>query len=398
MVWGAVAAVPTVGWLGGGLLVGLLAGAGLRSIRRRSTGLVLLLALAYAPVAEAQMTEASCALVGGAWDAGTSTCSSIPVSLPHTFADGAVADAAAMNENFEAFSVSVPHTFTNGTVANADEVNANFQALKAGVDTCSNNLVFLFAQGDQQACANVGGTWDAVASSCTAPPCDDTGNDAAILESVCIQSGGSSYNAGNNTCVGLTAVANVWAALEAGVSQGCAAGGGTWDSSASSCTAATPASTACEESGGTWDAATGTCTPYSCYLGAFCSKLHIDYPVQSRTSFPNIYAGHTRGSGDALKAGCNDLPRSDAWTGGLVGPTRVVFDFPTAIESGLALCGSECSIDSDCVADEWCYLVSEGKGICTEPLFTSCLIDSDCAAGEVCLLFSGGESGLCSPP
>jgi hypothetical protein len=57
MVWGAtVAAVPTMGWLGGGLLVGLLASLGIRRIRRVSTGLVLLLALAYAPIAEAQVS------------------------------------------------------------------------------------------------------------------------------------------------------------------------------------------------------------------------------------------------------------------------------------------------------------------------------------------------------
>ena len=85
LTWGAaIAAVPTMGWLGGGLLVGLLASLGLRRIRRVSTGLGLLLALAYAPVAEAQ-------------------------------------------------TVSVPNTFSNGSVADADEVNANFAGLVAAI-------------------------------------------------------------------------------------------------------------------------------------------------------------------------------------------------------------------------------------------------------------------------
>ena len=312
------------------------------------------------------MTEASCALVGGAWDAGTSTCSSIPVSLPHTFADGAVADAAAMNENFEAFSVSVPHTFANGTVANADEVNANFQALKAGVDTCSNNLVFLFAQGDQQACTNVGGTWDAVSGSCTAPPCDDTGNDAAILESVCIQSGGSSYNANSNTCVGLSPTTSVFLAFGEGAQAGCVAAGGSWDTSC--IPAPTPESndpTICESAGGTWETATELCaaaggaydsgaktcsvditslagTPelcvaaggtydtgantcsleldglsgiegaciagpgYNCFIGGFCSQACLNFPP-AQYLYTNRYCGHTRTTEPALSAGCSNL-------------------------------------------------------------------------------------------
>ena len=53
MFWGSVAAVPTMGWLGGGLLLGLLTSLGLRRTRRASTGLGLLLALAYTPVAGA---------------------------------------------------------------------------------------------------------------------------------------------------------------------------------------------------------------------------------------------------------------------------------------------------------------------------------------------------------
>jgi len=147
MVWGAtVAAVPTMGWLGGGLLVGLLASLGMRRSRRCSTGLVLLLALAYAPVAEAQ------------------------VSVPNTLSNGSVADADAMNDNFAELefgvnaalttgSVAVPNIFTNGTTADADEVNANFTALETGVNTALANRA--------TDCAGAGGTWNAGTSTCT---------------------------------------------------------------------------------------------------------------------------------------------------------------------------------------------------------------------------------------
>ena len=59
------------------------------------------------------------------------------VSVPNTLTNGSVAEAPAMNENFDAVlngvnaalttgSVSGLTTFTNGTTADADEVNANF--------------------------------------------------------------------------------------------------------------------------------------------------------------------------------------------------------------------------------------------------------------------------------
>jgi len=150
MIWGAtVAAVPTMGWLGGGLLVGLLASLGMRRSRRCSTGLVLLLALAYAPVAEAQ------------------------VSVPNTLSNGSVADADAMNDNFAELefgvnaalttgSVAVPNIFTNGTTADADEVNANFTELETGVNTALANRA--------TDCAGAGGTWEAGTSTCTPAP------------------------------------------------------------------------------------------------------------------------------------------------------------------------------------------------------------------------------------
>ncbi len=160
LTWGAaIAAVPTMGWLGGALLVGLLVGVGIwRKGGRAGAALGLLLALGYAPVAEAQT-----------------------VSVPNTLSNGSVAEADAMNENFEALrnavGVTVPNTFVNGTPADANEVNANFQALKTGVETCLANAAAA-AAGNQAVCESVGGTW--AGTTCTAAPCDVTSNDAAV--------------------------------------------------------------------------------------------------------------------------------------------------------------------------------------------------------------------------
>ena len=68
------------------------------------------------------------------------------VSVPNTLTNGSVADADAMNENFEAVRTGVNLAltsaevtgltqFANGTTADADEVNANFTALVDGVNT-----------------------------------------------------------------------------------------------------------------------------------------------------------------------------------------------------------------------------------------------------------------------
>ena len=148
--WGAaIAAVPTMGWLGGALLVGLLVGVGMRRMGGRAgAALGLLLALGYAPVAEAQT-----------------------VSGPNTLTNGSVAEADAMNANFEAVRTGVNLAltsadvtgltqFTNGTTADADEVNANFTAVVDGVNTALANRA--------TDCAGAGGTWDAGTSTCTA--------------------------------------------------------------------------------------------------------------------------------------------------------------------------------------------------------------------------------------
>ncbi len=149
LTWGAaIAAVPTMGWLGGALLVGLLVGVGMRHKGGRAgAALGLLLALGYAPVAEAQT-----------------------VSVPNTLTNGSLAEADAMNENFEAVRTGVNLAltsadvtgltqFTNGTTADADEVNANFTAVVDGVNTALANRA--------TDCAGAGGTWNAGTSTCT---------------------------------------------------------------------------------------------------------------------------------------------------------------------------------------------------------------------------------------
>ena len=89
-------------------LVGLLVGVGMRRMGGRAgAALGLLLALGYAPVAEAQT-----------------------VSVPNTLTNGSVAEADAMNANFEAVRTGVNLAltsadvtgltqFTNGTTADA---------------------------------------------------------------------------------------------------------------------------------------------------------------------------------------------------------------------------------------------------------------------------------------
>ena len=148
MVWGLPVSVPSVPSLGLMALALALSATAARLLRKRRTGLGLpvLLALLAAPfVGEAQT-----------------------VSVPNTLANGSLADADAMNENFAVLeagvndalttgSVSVPHVFTNGTTADADEVNANFTELEAGVNTALANR--------ETDCLGAGGTWDG--SLCT---------------------------------------------------------------------------------------------------------------------------------------------------------------------------------------------------------------------------------------
>ena len=94
-----------------------------------------------------------------------------PVSVPNTLTNGSLAEADAMNANFEAVRTGVNLAltsadvtgltqFTNGTTADADEVNANFTAVVDGVNTALANRA--------TDCAGAGGTWNPGTSTCTA--------------------------------------------------------------------------------------------------------------------------------------------------------------------------------------------------------------------------------------
>ena len=155
LTWGAaIAAVPSMGKLAGLVLVLGLGGLAARFIQRgrvASSLLVIGLALPMlAPVANAQT-----------------------VSVPNTLSNGSLAEAEAMNANFEAVRTGVNLAltsadvtgltqFTDGTTANADEVNANFTAVVNGVNTALANRA--------TDCAGAGGTWDAGTSTCTPAP------------------------------------------------------------------------------------------------------------------------------------------------------------------------------------------------------------------------------------
>jgi hypothetical protein len=152
LTWGAaIAAVPTMGKLGVLVLALGLGGLAARVIKRsRSAASLLVISLVLpmlSPVANAQT-----------------------VSVPNTLTNGSVADANAMNANFEAVQTGVNLAltsadvtgltqFTNGTTADADEVNANFTAVVDGVNTALANRA--------TDCAGAGGTWNAGTSTCT---------------------------------------------------------------------------------------------------------------------------------------------------------------------------------------------------------------------------------------
>ena len=217
MVWGAAAppAVPMMDGLG-------LAIRGLRS--RATLGLMVLASF----VGAADLAEAQ------------------GVTIPNTFTNGEVADAAEVNANFSALAnaldVTVPNSFANSGIADANQVNSNFDVLKTAVDTFTNDL--------------------AAATSATE-----------------------------------TAFTN-------GVIQGAASVDITTDNAAAEAAAG---SAACTQAGGTWDAGTSTCTPaaapYNCFIGGFCSQAAIDIPPDLN-GYTNVYDGHTQTTEPALGAGC----------------------------------------------------------------------------------------------
>ena len=244
MVWGAAApaAVPMMDGLGLGLLALALIGLAIRGLRSLATlGLMVLASfVGAADLAEAQVT------------------------IPNTFTNGEVADAAEVNANFSALAnaldVTVPSSFANSGIADANEVNSNFDVLKTAVDTFTNDL--------------------AAATSATE-----------------------------------TAFTN-------GSVQGAASVDITTDNAAAEAVAAAAAgSAACTQAGGTWDAGTSTCTPaaapYNCFIGGFCSQAAIDFPPAT-FGYTNVYDGHTQTTDPALGAGCGGGPLGTyVWVAGV---------------------------------------------------------------------------------
>ena len=243
MVWGAApSAVPSIDGLGLGLLALVLIGLAIRGLRSRATlGLMVLASfVGAADLAEAQVT------------------------IPNTFTNGEVADAAEVNANFSALAnaldVTVPSSFANSGIADANQVNSNFDVLKTAVDTFTNDL--------------------AAATSATE-----------------------------------TAFAN-------GSVQGAASVDITTDNAAAEAVAAAAAgSAACTQAGGTWDAGTSTCTPaaapYNCFIGGFCSQAAIDFPP-ANWGYTNVYEGHTQTTEPALGAGCRNPVGDSDWNYGFI--------------------------------------------------------------------------------
>ena len=95
------------------------------------------------------------------------------VTIPHEFTNGEVADATQVNDNFsalaDALGVTAPNSFANSGIIGMNEVNANFQSLKLAVDTFITDFAAATAATETAAentCNQVGGTWDAGASTC----------------------------------------------------------------------------------------------------------------------------------------------------------------------------------------------------------------------------------------
>ena len=177
------------------------------------------------------------------------------VTIPNTFTNGEVADAAEVNANFSALAnaldVTVPNSFANSGIADANQVNSNFDVLKTAVDTFTNDL--------------------AAATSAT-------------------------ETAFNN-----------------GIVQGAASVDITTDNAA---VEAAAGEAACTQAGGTWNAGTSTCTPsYNCFIGGFCAQAAI-YSPPGAFGYTNLYDGHTQGTDPALSAGCNTFPGAFLWGDG----------------------------------------------------------------------------------
>ena len=265
MVWGAApSAVPSIDGLGLGLLALVLIGLAIRGLRSRATlGLMVLASfVGAADLAEAQVT------------------------IPNTFTNGEVADAAEVNANFSALAnaldVTVPSSFANSGIADANQVNSNFDVLKTAVDTFTNDLTAATSATDT---AFTNGSIQGVASV-------DITTDNAAAEAVAAAAAGSA---------------------------------------------------ACTQAGGTWDAGTSTCTPaaapYNCFIGGFCAQAAIDFPPAT-FGYTNVYDGHTQTTEPALGAGCNASSGATAWSNGAVDHPETTEGFPISYYLFKPLCAS----------------------------------------------------------
>ena len=139
---------------------------------------LLLLALAYAPVAEAQ------------------------VSVPNIFTDGTPALASEVNENFQALASAVnasdcataADVVCNTSCPACDTLgsyNQGFAAGGNGVDITSDNAAV---------CTTAGGTYDAGADSCSVDITTDNAAIAAVAGHVACTQAGGTWEAGTSTC------------------------------------------------------------------------------------------------------------------------------------------------------------------------------------------------------
>ena len=270
MAWGAPTAanVPMMGGLGMALLALALVAMAVKGLRSHATlGLLLLVGV----VGAVNNVEAQ-------------------VTIPNTFTNGEVADAAEVNANFSALAnaldVTVPSSFANSGIADANQVNSNFDVLKTAVDTFTNDLAAATSATDT---AFTNGSIQGVASV-------DITTDNAAAE----------------------AVAAAVAAAAAG-------------------------SAACTQVGGTWDAETSTCTPaaapYNCFIGGFCSQAAIDFPPEA-FEYTNVYDGHTQTTEPALGAGCNASSGATAWSNAAVDHPETTEGFPISYYLFKPLCAS----------------------------------------------------------
>ena len=170
MMWGSVAAVPTLGWLGLVLLLALLVVTVFWKMKRVSlqAGVTLSVLLLVPFLMAPHITT---------WEGLTW----------YTFINGEPANADQVNQNFsalaDALDVTVPNSFANSGIADAGEVNANFEALRTAVDTFTNDLAAATAatetafnngvasvditSDNQAVCEDANGNWDAGVGTCS---------------------------------------------------------------------------------------------------------------------------------------------------------------------------------------------------------------------------------------